>query len=328
MTTSGNYDFSLNTYQIIVGALRLINALQSGEVPPDDEYDDALKALNGMVKLWQASGIHVWCETDYTLFLQPGQIQYSIGASSTDHVAFTSDWVQTATTATRTAAATSIPVSSIAGIANGDQIGIWLDSGVIYWTTVSGTPSGLTVTLAAGLPSQALSGAQVVAYTDNAVRPLRVPAGRRYTYTSTNSAQQAISTPMSVFSRIDYWNSTTNKTNPGTPTQFFYDPMRGPLGQMNVWPNPNSPIYCMQFTGQRPLQDFVGQADTADFPEEWVSALRFNLARELAPEYDCPPQRFEMVTTLATEKFTMCSMWDREVESVYFGLEGFPASRN
>ena len=59
--------------------------------------------------------------------------------------------------------ATSIVVFSTGTITNGQKITVTLDSGVIFRTTVSGTPTGnangLTITLAAALPSQATAGA-------------------------------------------------------------------------------------------------------------------------------------------------------------------------
>ncbi|HLJ05358.1 MAG TPA: hypothetical protein VKT26_03750, partial [Acetobacteraceae bacterium] len=218
MTTSGAYDFNLNTYQIIAGAMRLLSAIQTGEIPPDDEYNDALLALNGMTKLWQASGIHVWSEIDCTLFLQPGQIRYQLGEGSPDQATLSSAWTQTALSQTAAGGAGAVVLSSVAGIAAGNQIGIWLDAGTTYWTTVAATPSWLTVPLLTALPSQASSGAQVVTYAQALVRPLKVPAGRRYLFAPPGG--NPIETPMIVMSRIDYAN-VPNKTTPGTPTQFF-----------------------------------------------------------------------------------------------------------
>jgi hypothetical protein len=324
MATSGDYNFSLSSYKIITGAMRLIYAIQSGEVPPAEEYDDALDALNGMVTHWQASGIHVWSEIDCTLFLQPNQITYQIGQTSTDHCCASGSWTQTALTVLAPAAATTIQVASIAGFSIGDNIGIWLDAGTIFWTTVSITPSGNTVTLTAPLPSQASSGAWAVDYPSAVVRPLKVPAGRRYLMQPPGG--QPIETPMGVMSRLDYGN-VPNKNSTGMPTSFFYDPQLV-LGVMSIWPAPSDDHSAIKFTAQRPLQDFLTQRDTADLPQEWISALRFNLAVEMSPEYDVDPNRFQMIKLLADEKKAMCMAWDREPESVYFGLENRPAVRN
>ena len=334
MSASGSYAYQPTAYQVIQGAARLVSAIQTGETLPDDEYSDMLFALNGMVAAWQASGIHVWCELDATLFLQPGQVQYQIGSGSPDRCCASNAWLQVSTTATAIAGASSINVSSVSGnfplngptnaIAAGDHIGIWLDSGTTFWTTVGGAPSGLTVGLASPLPSQASAGAQVVDYADDLVRPLRVPSARRLLFPGLGG--QIIKTPMSVYSRIDYAN-TVNPTTPGLPTAYFFDPQLN-FAVMTVWPAPTTNQNAVSFTAQRPLQDFLTQANTADFPIEWSSALRFNLAAEIALEYDVPAERLQVIKQLADEKFASVSSWDREVESIYFGVESMPSVRN
>ncbi|GBQ90390.1 hypothetical protein AA13595_2880 [Gluconacetobacter johannae DSM 13595] len=323
MSTSGIAGWNPSTSSIIRGALRLLSAIAQGETPGDGEYQEALDALNGMVKTWQASGIHVWAEEDCTLFLQPGQVRYLLGTGATDAATISSQWVQGWLTATAVGGAAQIGAASVAAIAAGDRIGIWLDAGTIFWTGVVAVV-GDSVSLAAPLPSQASSGAQLVAYATPLVRPLRVPGARRYQFAPPGG--QAIEVPVVPMSRLDYAN-VPNKTTPGTVTQFFYDPQLG-AGVMHVWPAPSDSRSALAFTAQRPLQDFTSQADTADLPQEWISVLRYNLAREMAPEYDCPPQRFAMIAALAAEKLALAQAWDREPQSVLFGAGAGPAGRS
>ena len=54
--------------------------------------------------------------------------------------------------------ATTIDLTSVTGIADGDAIGIVLDDGSAHWTFSDGTPSGDTVTLGSYLPSAATAG--------------------------------------------------------------------------------------------------------------------------------------------------------------------------
>jgi hypothetical protein len=322
MTTSGTATWNPGTASIINGALRLLSAIAQGEVPGANEYQEALDALNGMVKTWQVSGIHVWAEEDCMLFLQPGQVRYQLGLGSPDAATLGSAWVQTALTVTGAPGAVQITPSSVAGMTVGDQIGIWLDSGAAFWTSVLAIGGG-GVSLAAPLPSQASAGAMVADYSAPLVRPLRVPGARRYQFAPPGG--QAIEIPVVPMARLDYAN-VPNKTTPGTVTQYFYDPQLG-LGVMHVWPAPSDDGSALAFTAQRPLQDFTTQADTADLPQEWISVLRYNLARELAAEYDCPAQRFQMIAAIAAEKLALASAWDREPQSVLFGAGVGPAGR-
>lgn len=335
MATSGTFSWNLNTAQIINGALRILSAIQSGETPPADEYEDALAALNGLTKFWQASGIHVWSEIDCMLFLQPSQPRYEIGTSVYGaHSCPTIGFAQTELTADAAASDTSIVVGSSFNFGVGYPVGIWLDAGTTFWSTVASV-TGTTIFLTSALPSAAASGAIVVNYQTDLIRPLKVLAARRYQFAASDATP--IEIPMAIMSRIDYAN-LPNKTVPGTPTQFFYDPsltdglqslaVGAPgIGQFFVWPAPANNLSAVRFTAQRPLQDFVTQANTADLPQEWISALRYNLAVELAAEYDCPAQRFAMIKALADEKLEMCRAWDRETEPVLFGISMDPASR-
>ncbi len=344
MASSDTYTWNPNVSTIILGALRLLSAIQSGEIPPADEYQDAFDALNGMTKFWQASGIHVWTEYDATLFFQPGQYLYQLGTGSIDFSTGSATWTQTALTTNAAQGATTIAVGAVTppsstpytpGITAGEVIGIWLESGTTFWTTVAGV-SGLTVALTVPLPSPALSGAIVVNMgTSNAiVRPLKIPAARRYQFASApgSSPETPIETPMMIMSRIDYF-SQPQKAVPGIPTQWYYDPainenfLGYPMGNMYVWPAPVNNLSAMKFTAMRPLQDFDIATNTADFPQEWISTLRFNLAVELAPEYDCPAQRYQMIKLMADEKLEAVKMWDREAEPVLFGVSYDPGSR-
>lgn len=63
-----------------------------------------------------------------------------------------------ALTANAAVRATVVQVASTQGLNAGDHIGIMLDVGVIFRTTISVAPSGFNVTLAAPLPSSAASG--------------------------------------------------------------------------------------------------------------------------------------------------------------------------
>jgi hypothetical protein len=190
-----------------------------------------------------------------------------------------------------------------------------MDHGLIFWTTVSGTPSGSTVTLANALNDTAAAGMYVFNYTTDIIRPLRIVSGRRFIFNG------SIDTPMIPLARLDYRNMP-NKTATGTVTQFFYDPRGGAnvQGVINVWPAPADALSAMKFTWYRPLQDVTTAAQIPDLPTEWLNAIIWNLAEEVALEYDCPPQRLAMIGQRAARYLDLASGWDREVESYMFGV--------
>ena len=331
LTTSGTYTYSASVVNLLTASLRLCQVIGESETATGDQLQNGLDAMSAMCKGWQASGIHVWTEEECTLFLQTGQVLYSLGGSSTDHACLTSGYVQTALSADATASATTITVDSVTGIANGYQIGIQVDAGTNFWTTVSGAPSGTTVTLADALPSVATAGAFVFSYGTPLMRPLRVYGGRRYIYQPV-SGTGAIETPILMMARLDY-EALPNRYTSGIVTQFFYDPQQGegaytsPTGQMNVWPSPSNNQFAMRFTAQRPIQDISSLANLPDFPVEWNAALKWNLALELVPEYGVPAEQAAIIEKQAGKWYGLASSWDRESESLLFGVAMAPGYR-
>lgn len=109
---------------------------------------------------------------------------------------------------------------------------------------------------------------------------------------------QAIRLDANASTRIDMdiiANSNFNRlpsNSSGVPIQITYQPKIN-LGVVQLWPTPDSysaTNVTIQLTYLRPLEYFSTSTDTADFPEEWVSAIIYNLAVRLAPEYGIPLQ--------------------------------------
>lgn len=312
MTTSGTYTFNLNRNQIIYSALRKIGAIAAGEIPAAQIVKDAAEQLNAMVKALASSGIHIWTETEATLFLQPNQVEYNLGA--TDHC--TTTYVSTSLALDAPTGSTSLTVLSTVGMLNGSNLGVVIASGEIFWTGIVGAPTASSFTISAPLSDDAAAGAAVYAYDANTVRPLRVPMARRYNFIS------QIDTPMRMISRQEY-RDLPNKTNTGIITQAFYDPRGGAntQGQMFVWPAPPDATNAMKFTFYRPLQDFNTSANTPDLPVEWINTLTWNLAKEMAPEYGVAMDIYQMIKERAAETLDLAMGFDREPESTFFGVD-------
>lgn len=327
-STSGTYAYSPAVITLLNRALRIAQVIGAEETATGAQLANALEAMTAMCKAWQGSGIHVWSEEEAILFLQPEQILYYIGAGSTDHATLWNTLNQTTLTANAAVAATVLQVESISGMLAGDNIGIQLDAGTNFWTTVQLFPTATSVQITTGLPSQATSGQLVFDYTTPLSRPLRVYGGRRYNYVS------GIDTPMQKWARLDY-QSQPNKMTTGTPTAFFYDPQTGQgqysqasaRGQWNQWPNPSDYTNGARFTAQRPLQDIGTLANVPDFPVEWNAAITWNLALEVGPENGTPKDQLEIIVAQAQRWYNMAKEWDREPESVRFGVATRPSQQ-
>lgn len=63
----------------ITRALRLLNEIESGEEPTDDELADGLIALNAMLDSWRNDRLMCYVKQDETLTLSAGDSSYTIG---------------------------------------------------------------------------------------------------------------------------------------------------------------------------------------------------------------------------------------------------------
>jgi hypothetical protein len=312
MSTSGTVTFNFNRNQIILAAMRKIKVIASGETPSAQLVQDFSDQLNTFVKSLDATGLHLWTETEATLFLQAGQVAYSLGGSA-DNCAETFTATTVATAVVK--GVSSVIVASATGTLTTYNIGIVLDGGSIFWTTVNGAPSGATVTLTAPTTDSAAVGNPVYVYQTNIVRPLRVLSARRYNFPS------ALDTQMIPLSRIDYRNMP-DKTDQGVVTQWFYDPKGGAnaMGRLHVWPAPSDSTNAVKFTWMRPIQDFLTSANNPDLPQEWLDPLVWNLAYRMAPEFPVPSALYSMVKEQATLTLQNVMGFDREPESYFFGF--------
>lgn len=310
MTTSGTSVFTVTRDDIIDAANLKIQAFGEGVTMTEAARTRFANALNAMVKRWQAIGLHVWTESEAILFPQASQISYGMGTGATDHV--TGAYYQTTTSAAAAAAATTLSVASTANMTAADNIGVLLDDGTIQWSTISSKTS-TTVTIGAALTDSVASGNYVWNYTSKIVRPLRIVGARRMNIAS------SIETPIFVDARLDYM-ALPNKTQTGFINRIFYDPQLT-IGYVKLW-NPVAVIdTLLKFTYWRPIQDFSVAGDNPDLPQEWIDTLIFQLAVVMAPEYSVPMEKFNQIKTLADQFLDDLKGWDREPESVYFGVD-------
>lgn len=314
MTTSGTSTFNYSRDQIIRGALRKCGAIQAGEVPGSQLTQDCADQLNSMVKHWMASGIHIWTETEAILYTQVGQAQYPLGIGTPSQAST----INSVTSLIGAVGLGSIMISVLStfNVSNGIGIGVVLDSGAVFWTTVTSF-TGSVITLAGPLPDSSSNGNLVYVVSPNIVRPLRVPTARRW-----NTLNQ-IETPLLPLSKNDY-DALPNKNLTGTVTQWYYNPQGGAnnYGVMYLWPTPSDIINNnIKFMFYRPIQDFSNPGDTPDLPQEWINTLVWNLAYEMGPEFGVPDSVYAKIEKRATATLEDCMGWDREPESTNFGID-------
>lgn len=327
MATSGTVTFRTNRNEIILGALRMLSAydIENSAGPTANQISMAAQALNLMVKQWEAKGLQLWERRWAVVFPQPEQGVFVLGSPGPagDHATLTTPlgvggYVQTTLSADAAAAATTIEVestssNSTAGISavsitDTYNIGIELDSGSVQWTTVSGAPSGTTVTLATGLTGAASDGNNVFCYQTKLFRPLRVTDG------FVRNTSGANDTPCQLISREEY-NRFGYKASTGVPTQLYYDPQIN-VGYLYTYPTISTADQLLYLEIQKPIDDFSTSTDDYDLPQEWGLALKCNLAFWLTTEYEVSEQKYKQVKEQASVSYGVIDSWDQEPASM------------
>lgn len=197
-------------------------------------------------------------------------------------------------------------------IANGAQslnimIKAWQSSGIKLWTINEYT-----------LPLVVAQSAYVIGPSGPALvadKPLKViQAWMRNTSVTPN-----VDTPLLSMSKQEY-NILGSKYSPGMVNSYFYDP-RVTSGTLYTYLTPDAATatnYQLHFVGQRPMTDITLSTDIPDFPNEWMQALIWGLADELAIEYGCHVNQRQEIAMKAQKYQTELTDFDVETSSTFF----------
>jgi hypothetical protein len=282
MATSGTYSFTCNRDQIIRDAMLNIAKLDEIEGPTPQETIDCAFKLNMLVKQWMgtkdfAPGLKEWTQRRGFLYMDGRTGKYSLSPTSVG-------WTNTFNSTTTMASVSSgsiIAVTSSANMTAGDNIGLDLDIGYIYWSTIAiGGISGNNITIAGTVPSLASKSSIVYSYTTGAQQPLEVrTAFLRDSFYS--------DTPLKLMtsSEYDYLPNKTDPNNLSDPTAIYYE---WQLAQGNLYVDVGgaadlSKYICLTYLEE--TQDFNNPADAPEYPQEWFLPLTLGLAKQIAPMY-------------------------------------------
>lgn len=307
MTVSGSHDFTRTRNQIITEAYQLLNVYGADETVNDSDLAFGNARLNGMVKAWQAMGINLWTYEEAVIFLTANTPSYTIGDAG-DKSCLLSDFVETTLSANEAASQTVLSVTSSTGMTAADYVGIVLDDNTIHWTTIVSVDSSTQITVTSGLASAAASGNQVFTYTTLLYRPLKIHSIRR-------RGKNGIETPLYPISRQEYFD-LSNKTNPGVPNEFYYDPKLN-AGKLYIFQAPNDVTVYLRATISRSFDDFDDSDNTPDFPQEWIDAIVYNLALRMAPAFGKIAETTAAYGPLASALLEAVRNYDNETTSIF-----------
>jgi hypothetical protein len=150
----------INGLHVMAGILYAISGSQLFSINPN-----GLATLIGSTNLGGA--LISMADNETQLIMVDGNVGWVYQPAGLNQVLLdtANGFTMTSLAATANIGATSISVEKITNFHASDSIGILLDGGGLFKTTVSGTPGGSTINLAAPMPSQASAGAGVYDYT-------------------------------------------------------------------------------------------------------------------------------------------------------------------
>tara|TARA_R110000850_G_C9996087_1_gene467977 strand:+ start:25062 stop:26006 length:945 start_codon:yes stop_codon:yes gene_type:complete len=307
MATSGSVNFTLTAGQVIDKAFGKVGVKSAEQALQASEMQDGLDALNLLLKLMQAQGLHLWTREEGVLFLDAGKTDYLVGPSG-DKATTLDDFEGTTTTAAEAALATVIDVEDSTGMTAADIVGIQLDDGTRHWTTIVSVDSSIQITITTGIPSGAALGNTVFTYTNIIERPLRVTSFRRKTFAADNEI------PVNQWSRSEYFNQT-NKESQGTVVNAYYSPLLT-NGRVYVWQTASSVNDYVRLSFQRAIEDVDAKTDNLDIPVEWLEPIIYGVAARLVDDYNIAPEKGDRLILKAQAMLDEVLGWDQEYESI------------
>lgn len=150
----------------------------------------------------------------------------------------------------------------------------------------------------------------------NVYKPIKlIQAWLRNTSVSPN-----IDTPIQKISRQEY-NILGSKFSTGMPNSIYLDNTTATTASVYLYLTPDDFVastYKLYFTAQRPISDLATVNDIPEFPIEWMQALVWGLADQLAIEYDVPANIRQEIAIKASAYMQALEAWDTEYTSVFF----------
>lgn len=280
MSSSGTTTYSATELDIYTDVLQTLGIIGAVETPDPNDAVLLRRKMNMLLKQWVAQadfapGLKMWTRRRGFLFFVPDQHVYSIGPSG-DECA-DEDYASTTTTVAAATSDTTITVASVSGIAASSSIGVLLDSGSLHWTTVSGAPSGLVVTLATGLPSAAAVGARVFCFAAQVRNPFDIESA---VFRDRDGGDSPIDPNMSL---LEY-EAIRVKGADGTPSGLYFQAGKT-AAKVYLNRAPDDMRGVLRFVYTSYIEDASTLSTSIDIPAEWIRAVSTQLVLDCADAF-------------------------------------------
>lgn len=259
---------------LILGALKRINAYSPGESLASDDAQDALDTLNELLDSWSTDQASVPASSENILTFTPGKYQYTIGNYVSPNF-FTGTLVN----ASPTISGVTIPADLI------QRADVTVNGTGLAPNTVVTAVGANTVTISpnaiATVPTP-----QVFNFTVpgdfKMPRPLRVTNS----FTRITTQVSGLDYPIEIISQDRYIEIGFKGISAPWPIVAWYNPTV-PLGNIYFYQNPSGGGELHLFTDNI-LTNLATLTQNVVVPQGYIRMIKWNLARELAPEYGKP----------------------------------------
>jgi hypothetical protein len=277
------------TRQLVTGAMRLINYIQSGEQVVEQDMDTALAAFNQMIDGWSNERLMIYTINPFIFNTVAGQKDYLLGPG--EQVAAVSTIVPGAgytngvytlvpLTGSATGSGALATIGVTGGVVTSVQISTTYQGGGLGYkvgdvltasnVNLGGTGAGFTVTVSSVTPGDW-----------NITRPIEIE--QAFVIWNDPTSQQAVDLPLGLLNDSQY-AAIAVKNTPSSFPFGLYDNGNYPLRTISVWPIPTVATGLRLWLRQ-PLIDFTNIDAYTDYPPGYERCFRFNLAVELAVEF-------------------------------------------
>lgn len=134
-----------------------------------------------------------------------------------------------------------------------------------------------------------------------------------------------LDTPMTQFSRQEYYDQPNKTVSPSIPVNFYFDPQVDDQ-TLFLWPCPSTQTvaagYSIRYDYIRLMAIMNASNNTLDMPFQWQQPLIWNLADNLQTQYPVNDGRLAAkITERAVTSYNSLMQWDNEPASLFMQPE-------
>jgi len=298
MSTSGSTDFSVNCLEIIKASMRQIGVLGVGQTPTTTEVIDCREALNMLVKQWMGlpHTMKMWLRKELTITLVDSTSDYTLKIR---RLSFTSGGA--------TAIAVGDTITGATGGATAKVCCVTLSSGTWAGSDAAGelliydqVGTFQAEELNTNLATIAANSDQYGPFTEIVEGVLRNSDGQ--------------DSPMRPMTEAEYM-AIGGKVSEGTPRKYFM--IKGidkVVVKFDMAPSDTTDTVVLVV--RRPIENFDANTDDIDMPREWYRPIKYNLAIDIAPEFEVVVSK--ELAFLAANSLEAVLNFEPEYSDMYF----------